>query len=125
MSISIYYTAVRDQPLAPEEQTTIDKLCAKYGIEDQILERERTGKGPNWESFCIYEPEDTTEPGVIFEGATKLPDNSEENIWLGLQHWCALLSEIRRSLEEATWSVDVDDLDISWDEERQEFDPSS
>lgn len=44
---------------------------------------------------------------VIFEGATKLPDNSENAVWDGLQHWCSLLSEIRRIIPDADWQVNV------------------
>jgi hypothetical protein len=47
----------------------------KYSIDDQLAEWERTGAGYNWESFGVYGP---TEPGKVFEGATKLPDNSQD-----------------------------------------------
>ncbi len=97
---------------------------ARYSVENLIEEREQTGEGSNWESFCVFDPEEPTAPAVVFEGATKLPDNSEEAFWLGLQHWCRLLSEIRRALPRTTWQVYVDDYDIIWDEERGEYDPS-
>lgn len=125
MSLSIYYTAHRGQPLTPTERAAIDRLVRKYSIDDQLAERERTGAGYNWESFCVYDPADPTEPGVVFEGATKLPDNSEDVVWDGLQHWCQLLSEIRRSLAGASWRVHVDDHDIQWDDDAKAFDPSA
>jgi hypothetical protein len=56
--------------------------------------------------------------------ATKIPDNSEEAIWIGVQHWCEALSELRRAIADAEWRVHVDDHDIVWDEARQEYDPS-
>jgi hypothetical protein len=102
----------------------IDGLLARYSINEQVAERESTGEGPNWESFCVYDPKDPSEPGVIFEGATKLPDNSQDAVWEGLQHWCALLWEIRRTLTGASWRVHVDDHDIIWDDDRHEFDPT-
>ena len=84
----------------------------------------QTGDGYNWESFCIYDPNDPTEPDVVFEGATKLPDNSEDAVWGGLQHWCAALTEIRRIIPDADWDVHVDDHEIQWDEAVGAFDPS-
>lgn len=124
MSVSIYYTARREQALTAAENKTLQQLIARYGIEDQLAERERTGEGYNWESFTVYDPSDPTEPGVVFEGATKLPDNSEDAMWVGVQHWCALLTQLRRSLPGASWQVHVDDHDIAWDEELDEYDPT-
>jgi hypothetical protein len=124
LSISIYYSARREQPLSPAERANVDALVAKYTIEEQLAERERTGEGPNWESFCVYNSVGAEESGVVFEGATKLPDNSEKSLWLGVQHWCRLLSEIRRVLQDASWQVHIDDHSIVWDEERGEYDPS-
>jgi hypothetical protein len=125
MSISIYYTARRSRPLSTEERAAVDQLTAKYAIEDQLEEFLRTGEGYNWESFCIYDAADPTEPGVVFEGATKLPDNSEDAFLNGLQHWCNLLSEIRRAVPDAAWEVNVDDHDIPWNELTQLYDPTT
>jgi hypothetical protein len=123
MSISITYVAHREQPITSIEQTTIKNAVDRYAIEELIAERERTGEGFNWSSFCVYDPDDPSEPGVIFEGATQLPDNSEDAVWAGLQHWCLLLSEIRRQLPGSSWHVQVDDRDIVWDEARATYDP--
>ena len=128
MGISIYYSARRTEPMTSVEQAAISSLIAEYAIEEQLQDRDRTGEGPNWESFCVYQLDDPhfpAEPGVIFEGATGLPDNSEDNFWLGIQHWCALLSKIRRAVGSAVWSVHIDAHDVYWDEERQEYDPSA
>jgi hypothetical protein len=124
VGISIYYVAKREQPLTPAEQKAINDLVGRYAIQDLLAEHERTGQGYNGESFCIYDPDDPTEPGAIFEGATRLPDNSEEVFWYGIQHWCRLLSEIRRLLSGASWQVHIDDHDVVWDEKRREYDPS-
>jgi hypothetical protein len=78
MSVSIYYTVRRDRPMTDAERQLIREAIDRHSVEDQIRERARTGAGPNWESFCIYDSTVPTEPDVIFEGATKLPDNSEE-----------------------------------------------
>jgi len=123
VGISIYYTAYRNEPLSPEESASIQNIVTRYSVDNEIAERERTGEGFRWESFCVYDPDDPTEPGIIFEGATKLPDNSEDAIWEGLQHWCRLLTEVRRALPGTKWRVHVDDHDIPWDEETKAFDP--
>jgi hypothetical protein len=99
-------------------------LVAKYSVDDQIGKRRIFRKAPNWESFCIYDSANPSEPGVIFEGATKLPDNTQEFMWQGLQHWCGLLSEIRSVLPTAIWRVNVDDHEIAWDEASQAYDPT-
>jgi len=107
------------------ERQAVWVTLKRYSVEDQIRERERTGEGPNWESFCVYDRTDWTEPDVIFEGATRLPDNSDVVCWVGLQHWCGALTDIRRFLPDAVWSVHVEDHEIAWDEQTQAFDPSA
>ena len=124
MGISIYYTVRRKQPLSNAERLVIDGAVARAAVEPQIEEYCRTGNGLNWESFCVYEQKDVTDSDVIFEGATKLPDNSEDATWVGLQHWCQLLTEIRHELSEAAWEVQVEDHPIFWDEDRKAYDPS-
>jgi hypothetical protein len=76
------------------------------------------------EAFCVYPADTETEPGVVFEGATKLPTNSEEAFWAAIPYWCRLLSEIRQALPDGKWAVHVDDCDIWWDPVREEYDPS-
>jgi hypothetical protein len=124
MSVSIFYTAMRDQSLTRKEQSAVDAAIERFAIEGQIERRRHPGEGPNWESFCVYDPKNPTQEKVIFEGATKLPDNSENAIWEGLQHWCQLLSIIRRLLPGAHWRVHVDDHDIVWDDVAGQYDPT-
>jgi len=122
MSISIYYQAERDRPLSKAEREAIARVESEYAVEDQIEEYCRTGEGPNWESFCVYDPADPTSPGIVFEGATKLPDNAEGHLATGVDHWCRALSQIRLILHDAEWSVHIDDVDVPWNEERQLWD---
>ena len=124
MSVSLYYTCRRATPLSDTERARIAIVEKNYAVEDQIEEYAKTNVGFNWESFCIYDPSDPTEHDVIFEGATKLPDNSEDAMWTGLQHWCAALSEIRNVLGDAHWDVRVDDHELQWDEHSCEYDPT-
>jgi hypothetical protein len=81
MSASIYYAARHEQPLSPDERATVDRLIAKYSIREQVEQYVMTGRGHNGENFHLYDPNQPTHPGVIFEGATKLPDNSEDALW--------------------------------------------
>jgi hypothetical protein len=51
---------------------------------------------------------------VVVEGATHLPTNTENVAWEGVQHWCDCLSELRRSLPDSEWHVEVEDPDMQW-----------
>jgi hypothetical protein len=123
MSISIFYEARRKQPLSANESAAVAVIRQRFSVDDQIERYGQSGQGPNWESFCLYgEP---TAPDIILEGATKLPDNTEDAMWTGVQHWCAALSELRRVLLSAEWRVTVDDHELTWDESTQSYDPAA
>ncbi|MGD6843145.1 hypothetical protein ACQCVH_11575 [Bacillus infantis] len=122
MSASIYYTAKRKQKLTQAEQDSIDQLLERYSVDDEIEEYLRTEEGHNWTSFYIYDPESPSEPDVIFEGSTELPDNSEDAMFDGVDHWASLLADIRNVLEGAEWHVHVDDHILIWDEKNLEYD---
>src|ERR1044071_458666 len=107
MSVSIYYEARRKQPLSESERAAVDAIIQRFSVNDQIERYIRSGQGLNWESFCLYDA--PTEPDIILEEATKLPDKTEDAVWTGIQHWCATLSEIRRAVPHAEWRVAVDD----------------
>ena len=77
--------------------------------------------GSNGELFCVYDPQNPTGPDIIFEGATKLPDHSPEELWEAMQHWAALLSQIRRIIPDAKWHVHAVDHDLVWDEQLLEY----
>jgi hypothetical protein len=123
MSVSIYYTARRRCELSMAEQAGIARVIDRYSVKEQIEEYHRTGVGWNGEDLCLYAPPFDS-PDVMIEGATKLPNTTEDVFWDAVRHWCQALSEIRRVLPDAVWDVHVDDHEIPWDELRQEFDPS-
>jgi hypothetical protein len=116
MSISIYYTARRDFPLSAQEQIAIQDICASYSIRAQVDRYSETHLGHNGEDFCVYDASAPNEPGIIFDGATKLPDNSEDAFWELIQRWCQLLRKVRIAVTGAEWHVHIDDHDIMWDE---------
>ncbi|MEO3945838.1 hypothetical protein [Gorillibacterium sp. CAU 1737] len=124
MGVSLYYSAERPQPLTAEEQQTVTEWIQAYDLE-KAKEDFETASSSEWEGFTVYELTDPTQPGVIFEGATRLPDDSPEAMWEGIQHWTALLARIRATLPGAEWHVHVDDHDLEWDEEAGEYDLSS
>jgi hypothetical protein len=123
VGVSIYYTARRPQPLTPAEQTAIDAVVARYPVEAVLAECGVAEEEYNGEAFCVYPTDEDTEPGVVFEGATKLPLCTEEAFAAAIQYWCRLLSEVRRVVPGAGWRVHIDDHDIAWVEEVRAFDP--
>ena len=125
MGVSIYYTASRPQPLSPAERSAIDAIEARYPLESLIAECGVAEGDFNGEAFCVYPTDRDTDPGVVFEGATKLPLGSEDAMWSSVQYWCRLLSEVRRMLPDSTWHVHIDDHDIPWVEEVRAFNPST
>lgn len=124
MGTSIYYDARRSTGLTPSERAGVDEVVRRYAVEDRIEEFNRTGQGTDWQSFCVYDGSDPSHTDTVFEGATGLPTNDLDAAWEGVRHWCAALTEIRRILPDAVWSVHVEHHPIPWDEGRQEYDPS-
>jgi len=122
LSVSIYYIARRNRRITDAEQAAIDELVSKYSVDSRIEEFLRSGLGLNWESFRIYQHPEDQSGGVVFEGATKVPDNSEDGLWEGVRHWSGLLSRIRHVLRDAQWQVSLDDHELVWDSERGEYD---
>ncbi len=124
MGVSICYTASRSKPLTPAEQSAVEATVARHSLAAMV---DACGANPaefDGEELSVYPAGGGTEPGVVFEGATKLPLCSEDAMWAAAQHWCRLLSEIRRMLPGAAWRVHVDDHHIPWDEDRGAFDPA-
>lgn len=123
MSISIYYTAKRSNKLSNQEQETISCLISRYSKEfNQMTSQVCPEVGYNGELFCVYDSKASTEPDVIFEGVTKLPDHSPEELWEAVKHWSALLSQIRPIIPDAEWYVHLDDYGLVWDEKLLEYD---
>lgn len=109
MSVSIYYSADRKKVLSVEENKKIESVIEQYSDSYPY-------KGIE-EDFCVYHY-DLSTPEVIFNGSTKLPlsDDIEETM-TAVMHWAECLSDIRRLVPDAEWSVNMDDMDLIWDEE--------
>ncbi|WP_370080681.1 hypothetical protein [Lysinibacillus sp. RC46] len=124
MGISIYYSARRKELLTDVEKDLIKKLISEYSVQQEIEKFNITGEGYNWTSFEVYDLKDSSGTEIVFEGSTQLPDNMNDAIWEGVQHWSALLSQIRCAVLNAEWYVAVEDHVLEWDEEYLEYDLS-
>ncbi len=127
MAISIYYAARRKAPLSSNEIAAIQEIVRRYCVDDQIERLISLGTGLNWESFDYstnLEPSRFLKKGLVLWGSTKLPDNQEEASWIGVQHWCKCLSEIRLSVSGCEWNVAVEDHEIRWDAVLNSYDPT-
>jgi len=124
MGVSIFYQARRDRPLSDEERAAVDDIDRQHAFTDAVGENGELVEAPQWESFGIYPHDEGTEPGVIFEGSTKLPLTTEDEFWEAIQHWCRAITLVRRVLNDAEWRVHVDDHDITWNSALNAYDPS-
>ena len=112
MSFSIYYSAKREHKLTFEEKQKINILIEEYNS---------SKKNPKWVSFYVNNPENNTEPKIIFEGDTQLPGNIR-GAWDAIQHWGSLLSKIRIVIPDAEWHVSVEDHQFTWDDKTLKYD---
>lgn len=127
MAISLYYTARRKKSLSQTEISAVKEIVQRHSVNDQIENYLTTGEGLNWESFDFalnVKIGNVFRKGIVFSGSTKLPDNDEDAIVTGVQHWCQCLSEIHGALAHCEWYVAVDDCVIPWSHELNAFDPT-
>jgi hypothetical protein len=52
-----------------------------------------------------------------------LSGGGSEDLWKRVQHWCALLTDIRRAVPDARWNVSVEDHQIIWEEKSRSYRP--
>ena len=124
MSFSIYYSARRPTPLSEQEQDEVRKVLVRYCVDTRVKRFAETGEGLNWQPFGVTAASDYSASDVVFEGATELPDNTEEAFSAGVVHWCNALSALRRIIHKAMWSVRVEDQEIAWDYQNDRYDPA-
>jgi len=125
MSISIYYRARRSTPLTRTESEGLAAIEREFSVDSEVENYLEVGAGLNWESFTFYEGEAVSGEDVILEGATKLPDNTDDAIMTGLVHWTHALANMRRLLHDAVWQVSIEDHELSWNEAMGEYDIST
>ena len=103
MSTSLYYSAVRPEPLSADERTEIDRLIAVHNDEFPF----------DAEVLDLY---DSDIPNTVLNGSTKI-SNDETEIIPSLVYWFNALTELRRALPDAQWDVSLDDTPVDWDDE--------
>ena len=83
--------------------------------------------GDLYEGFCIYRwdtlEDDFDGEHVILQGATKLPLDDLELFANVFEWWLDCLTELKDTLPDAQWHVNLDDLDFDWSEEEHRFLP--
>jgi len=115
MSVSLYYTAKREQPISKQEQEACQKVVERYIAEYSL--------GDMYEGFCVYDLDRPLETDVIFDGSTKLPlDEGEEHLMKVLDYWADCLQEIINILLGAQWHIHVDDTDVTAQFDYPEYD---
>lgn len=127
MSISIYYTALSDAPLTPEQNARATAIAGHFSVDRAIEDYLAGGQGLNWSSFelSVNAGHDTVlDRYTVLSGSTVLPDNAENATWVGVQHWCRCLSQLRSALPECDWHVAVEDHAIEWDSALSAYDPA-
>ncbi|MFG2332668.1 hypothetical protein ACGFMM_23975 [Streptomyces sp. NPDC048604] len=104
MSVSLYYSATRAEPLTGAESAEVARVVTAhmdaFPYDDE-------------ESLYLYDR--TTPPDEVLAGSTKLP-LEWERVEPVLDHVLASLTELRRAIPGAQWRVHVDDHDVPWDE---------
>lgn len=101
MSVSIYYSARRAQPLTGAEAATVERVVAA---------RAQSFPYDDEEGLYLYDVD-----GQIVTGSTKLPTDPDR--WLPvIIHVLDSVTELRRAVGDAQWHVHTDDVDVPWDE---------
>ncbi|RLP77326.1 hypothetical protein D9V32_02420 [Mycetocola tolaasinivorans] len=102
MSISLYYSITRAHPITAVENAAIEEIVTRQNLEF-----------PFDHELIDFEP-DT--PPTIFSGSTALPLDAPESTTAALAHWLHAFTELRRALPDADWQLEMDDLDIPWND---------
>lgn len=118
MSVSIYYTLIRDQPLSESERAAIARVLLRFDLnkytDDDVpwWNKRRKKALALGETFTFYgEP---LEPGEVLDGSTKLPGD-DVLVFEAARYWGALLGEVAAAIDEGEWRVHVDDIDLHQD----------
>ncbi|MFJ9668089.1 hypothetical protein ACIRPP_26310 [Streptomyces sp. NPDC101219] len=105
MSVSLYYSARRTEPLTAEETAAVDRIAAArlasfpYADEEPLHLYDSGGR----------------DAGQVLAGSTRLPA-APDRLLPVIGHVLDSVTELRRALPDAAWHVHLDDLDVDWDE---------
>ncbi|MFT2015397.1 hypothetical protein ACMA1D_06035 [Streptomyces sp. 796.1] len=105
MSVSLMYEARRATPLTADEAAEVERI---------VSAREASFPYPDEESCYLYDAGDRV-PDAVLNGSTKLPF-SPGRLFPVIAHVLDTVTELRRALPTAQWSVSTDDVPVPWDE---------
>jgi hypothetical protein len=106
MSVLIFFTIKRLQPLSDEELALL--LC--------LLDQFNQTRNPQCEDlFFTNLDSKTPTAGLMLTGSIK-PTTQLEFIFDNMRHILKTLSAIRRALPKSDWTVTLGDIPIQWDE---------
>ncbi|MCL2466528.1 MAG: pilus assembly protein PilM [Micrococcales bacterium] len=106
MGTWIYYTATRATALSDDEREVLDRIVAE----------QNAGFPFDYEVLSLS-PE--TPQDVLLQGSVKIKITSET--LASIVYWCAALSEMRRTLPDAQWSVRLEEAEIPWTDDGYGF----
>lgn len=116
MSVSVYYSARRAQPLTGTESITVEHV---------LTTRAQSFPYADEEGLYLYDGDEDAGEGTggngngnaeILAGSTKLP--SDPDRWIpATAHVLDSVTALRRAVGGAQWHVHLDDVDVPWDEE--------
>lgn len=102
MAFTLYYEAKRKQPLTEKEKQVSAEIAERYSVQYPFKQKV--------EDFVIYDIE--TKDDVIFIGSTKLIGTDPENLFKIANYWLQCLTEITHFLENATWTVTFEEVEL-------------
>lgn len=102
MAVTLQYIAERPTPLDRDEESAVARIV------------ERANAGLRADAPRLAPDADLPE-AVVLRGRTELPVHPLHALTT-LAHWCGTLTELRRAVPDAWWSVRVDGEQVPWDD---------
>lgn len=102
MAVTLQYIAERPTPLSSDEGAAVARIVEQ-------------GNATARADAPRLAPDTDLPEAVVLRGRTELPVHPLHAL-TSLVHWCATLTELRRAVPDAWWSVRVDGEQVPWDE---------
>ena len=124
MNPSFFCSVRRPAPLCPAEREAIQKIEEKYSVESRIKRFEETGQGIHWRPWRWLSEEEFSAADTILEGSAELPCETEDALATAIEHWCNVVSALRREIHKALWEVRAGDREIHYDYRSDRYYPA-
>lgn len=135
MSVSVYYSLIRKEPLTESERAGIEEVLTRFDVDKYNDIEDADEKPGKWgwlsgkkktktpelslgETFTFYDQ--PYQPGEVLAGSTKLPVN-EDVLFDAALYWGALLGEVAAVIEGGEWDVRIDDQEMPQDPDTGAF----